>query len=167
MTKTATAPRACADNCGLPVKGRKSTFLQGHDQRLVSTLATTTTYGELDAHWIERLGLSAGVNRADIQDRINEVADSLRRVFTPALAAKYVSAAHNRWAKAGRGTAAPDEPPAQEPQAPAEPERVKVKVGRWTYDGVIEARDEAGTPIAVTYTDGKGNEKTVGKFSLV
>lgn len=45
-----------------------------------------------------------------------------------------------------------------------EPEVVKAKVGRWTYDGTVDTTGEAWT---FTYTDAKGATKTVTKFTLV
>lgn len=218
----------CADNCGAQTSSPRSTFLQGHDQRLISALAELTTYGELTTYWIARLELSEGVNDADIQNRINEVSEAVQAKFSGGLASKYVSAAHNRWAKeirkedlADRRTKSKTKKaeaeaaaanreankPAPKPtptgkraarkqvaglkkaQAVAPVEAapastvgqetadtagkhlrgaaIRVKVGRWTYDGVVIGMNQTGKVTAVEILDKNGKEKVVERFTIV
>lgn len=57
-----------------------------------------------------------------------------------------------------------DKPVAEEDAQPSEPAIVKAKVGRWTYEGVV---DGDGENFSFTYTDNKGETKTATKFTLV
>lgn len=53
---------------------------------------------------------------------------------------------------------------AEEAAVVVEPEVVKAKVGRWTYDGTVDTSSEVWT---FTYADAKGVVKVATKFALV
>lgn len=91
MTKAATDQTLskCACGCGEEVR---NLFVQGHDQKLIAKLA-------LDV--VEGTGTGMGILESgdeDIQERITKVGNYVSAKLSPALAAKFDSAAHNRWA---------------------------------------------------------------------
>lgn len=100
MAKTTTAKTAAADTsktcacgCGAPVERR---FKQGHDQRLVSNLASDLVHADV---WDGKcMGILKGAAvRADIQERINTVTRYVRENLTDALATKVYNAAMRAW----------------------------------------------------------------------
>ncbi|HEV7649374.1 MAG TPA: hypothetical protein VGP26_14570 [Actinophytocola sp.] len=104
-TTETTDPRHCLCGCGDAVTG-KSRFRAGHDQRLVSSLATELVDGggSISAASIELLGVDSGaVVNSDIEDAIRTVVARVGEVLSPGLAAKVDKAARRRWEKAGRG----------------------------------------------------------------
>lgn len=91
----------CADGCGGRVNSPRSTFLQGHDQRLISRLAVEVVEDvELSSFARKLLELDT-VERyddaGDIQDRIDRVAAAVIMRFSSGLGFKFESAAHRRW----------------------------------------------------------------------
>lgn len=106
----------CADGCGSRVNSPKSTFIQGHDQRLISDLSFRVVDGEMGGFQRALLGLvdSPKTTAADefyynesgdIMDRINTISAAVTRVFSAALSAKFTSAAMAKWDKAVARTA--------------------------------------------------------------
>lgn len=95
----AVAPLAfCADGCGERVGSARSTFLQGHDQRLVSRLAIEVVeHVALSDFARTLLELTDYDDASDIQDRIDEVGARVVARFSPGLGAKFNSAAMRRW----------------------------------------------------------------------
>lgn len=102
-TKTTETPaaRSCGCWCGEPLTG-KGTFRQGHDQRLVSRLATELVEGVLSPEAKRGLGLAKWDEADDIQNRIDELTAAVGRVYSAGLATKVNSAAMRRWEKAGK-----------------------------------------------------------------
>jgi hypothetical protein len=116
-----TAPKTCGCWCGEPLAG-KSTFRQGHDQRLVSRLAHELVGGALSPEAKSGLKLTSWDESGDIQDRIDELTAAVGRIYSAGLASKVNSAAMRRWEKAGKGKPAAAAPVATEPvEKPAEP----------------------------------------------
>lgn len=86
----------CGCLCGENVNPR-STFRQGHDQRMIGELAQRVAEGSLTNLWVERLQLPTEVDGNDIQERINLTSAAVAKFFSDALARKFTVAAHNRW----------------------------------------------------------------------
>lgn len=98
----------CADGCGSRVGTPKSTFLQGHDQRLISDLSSRVVEGEMGTFQRALLGLIHRDQTAqqgqyyfeeddDIMDRINAVSAAVSYQFSEGLSAKFSSAAMRKW----------------------------------------------------------------------
>jgi hypothetical protein len=106
---TENAPQAanangnCACLCGNGLNHPRSNFLQGHDQRFVGLLALDVVDGTLSSGRVEQLQLPGEVDGWDIQERITVTGNAVSKFFSSALAAKFDSAAHRRWAKTGKG----------------------------------------------------------------
>lgn len=85
--------RECACGCGETVA---RTFKQGHDQRLISLLASDIVYHDV---WSGRcLGILKGDRvKWDIQDKINEVSSYVSAKLSAGLAAKFEAAASRAW----------------------------------------------------------------------
>lgn len=88
----------CKCGCGEEVR---NLFVQGHDQKLIAKLA-------LDV--VEGTGTGLGILKPeqaewDIQARITEINSYVAAKLSPALAAKFASAVHNRWARYDKRTA--------------------------------------------------------------
>lgn len=198
---TENAPQAangnCACLCGNGLNHPRSNFLQGHDQRFVGVLAQDAVDGTLTNARVEQLQLPAEVDEQDIQERINLVDSAVTRFFSPALAAKFVSAAHRRWDKVIRdsqpkGQREPKaktvnveravviaedmvtKPPMTLDQAEQEyavvlGAPIKVKVGRWQYEATVHGMSQAGKVTAVRYESSSGKElvKTEGQFTII
>lgn len=177
--KAANHHATCACLCGAIV-GPKSTFRQGHDQRMIGELAQTTVEGSIPQVWIDRLGMDEGINEDDIQNRINYVDDKISRNFSEALSRKFNNAATRRWDKVLKNV--PDQStqevlelstPAIEEATDSEFETapgtpVRIKVGRWEYDAVIHGMNQAGKVTAVRYYKGeKEFVKTEGQFKVI
>lgn len=92
----------CACLCGSGLNHPRSTFLQGHDQRFVGQLATEVVIDGLTDVRVQQLQLPTEANGWDIQERITQVGNAVSKFFSPALASKFVSAAHRRWDKTVR-----------------------------------------------------------------
>lgn len=99
MAKTATTKPAatethgCACGCGEPVT---RLFKQGHDQRLVSNLASDLVY--MDVWDGKCMGILKGaIVRGDQQEKINKVTEYVRAKISDGLAAKVYSAAMRAW----------------------------------------------------------------------
>lgn len=188
-----TTPKYCGCGCGQPVSA-KATFRQGHDQALISKLALWTADCNLDVVTITRLGLAEDVNDVDIQTRIDGVSSAVAKLFSPPLASKYYSAAMRRWEKAGRVKAPAASPVDVLPVRPPDTEEleklvrglasqpevvngemgldapVRIKVGRWEYNAVVQGMNTAGKVTAVRYynlSQHKEIVKTEGQFKLV
>lgn len=99
----ATPKQYCADGCGARVGNPKSTFLQGHDQRLVSRLATEVVeHVALSDFARGLLTLTDYDDNDDIQDRIDQVHARVILRFSVGLGDKFNSAAHRRWELSGK-----------------------------------------------------------------
>ncbi len=88
-------PQLSPCKCGCGVEVARS-FKQGHDQRLVSDLASDLVRGDV---WN---GTCMGILkktqvRADLQEKINLVVERVRAGISDALAAKVERAAHRQW----------------------------------------------------------------------
>lgn len=102
----------CADGCGSRVNSAKSTFLQGHDQRLISDLSTRVAVGDMGPFQRGLLNLvddpkpAQGeftyIETRDIMDRINTVSAAVAARFSAGLADKFTSAAMAKWDKSVR-----------------------------------------------------------------
>lgn len=97
QTETQTTFPLCADRCGQTVSTAKATFLQGHDQRLVSRLAREVTVDHLSDDMKAVLNLTDWDEQSDIQERINALVAATQTRFSPALASKVERAAHRAW----------------------------------------------------------------------
>lgn len=103
----------CGCGCGEDLNP-KSSFRQGHDQRLVSKVASMIVDdgGDLRhypfmAEWsgMEDFQLADLGNDRDIQDQIDRVTAAVGRRFSDALATKTNAACHRAWELAGKKTA--------------------------------------------------------------
>jgi hypothetical protein len=119
-TTEAPAARLCGCWCGEQLAG-KSTFRQGHDQRLVSRLAHELVEGVLSPEAQTGLKLMNWEEANDIQHRIDELTAAVGRVYSAGLASKVNSAAMRRWEKAGKGKSAAAPVAAEPVEKPAEP----------------------------------------------
>lgn len=93
---TATDPQAkstCACGCGESVE---RTFKQGHDQRLISRLASDLVHGDVWEGTCASI-LKRGDAKLDIQEKINKVSAYVASKLSPGLAAKFESAAARQW----------------------------------------------------------------------
>src|SRR5690349_17291892 len=89
------APTSAVCKCGCGESVERS-FKQGHDQRLISKLASDLVHGDV---WG---GTAAGILkekevRTDIQARINKVRDYMAAKLSEPLALKFENAAHRAW----------------------------------------------------------------------
>lgn len=92
-TAAAETSKSCACGCGEPVA---RTFKQGHDQRLVSNLASDLVYMDV---WEGRcMGILKGaIVRGDQEEKINKVTEYVRAKISDGLAAKVYKAAMRTW----------------------------------------------------------------------
>lgn len=95
-TKPSAAPRHCACSCGLPV-APKSTFRQGHDQKLVGLVAFMVVDGGFTNEWVEYLQLPTEIDGQDIQERIDQLTAAITKMFSEGLARKVDRAAMRAW----------------------------------------------------------------------
>lgn len=171
----------CRCGCGeMANPGRM--FRQGHDQRLVGLLATDVV--ERDGKLVGFDRLPADWSTSDMTDRIERAFRVITDRFSPALAAKFESAATRRAAKVGRANARTQQHAtvaqlqaavsAGQQQATTEPPAgtgspVRFKVGKRTkvYDGFVHGMNQAGKITAVRYTTGTGNETVTTNFTVV
>lgn len=101
----ATPKQYCADGCGARVGNPKSTFLQGHDQRLVSRLAIEVVEDTALSEFARTLlTLTDYRDSDDIQARIDQVHARVILRFSVGLGDKFNSAAMRRWELYGRKT---------------------------------------------------------------
>lgn len=151
--------RQCHDGCGQQPEGRNAKFRMGHDARLKGIL------------------IRAHATRTPI-NRNGKVTTAL------ALAAEYdtdkfswtamvkdaAAAIQNRPAATKRSATKPAKKAAAKkaPAKAAASKTVQVKIGRWTYEGVVTG-GEANGKVIVRYTDSKGQTKevTVAKSAVV
>lgn len=152
----------CSSNCW---SGTRNIFAQGHDARLVSRLVDQLVDANLPG------GAPFTLDEA--------VTELRQRGGTPALEIKLRNAAgkaFDRWTKQAeskaRREAAKANKPAKGKKAKAqaaqaevtapEPQVVTAKIGRWTYEGTVQAD-------GFHYTDKKDRAKVApeGKYSLV
>jgi hypothetical protein len=91
--KTPAEKHGCACGCGEQVE---RTFKQGHDQRLISLMASDLVYADVWKGTCNGILKGADV-RADIQDRMDKVAERISKGISEALSAKFVRAAHRAW----------------------------------------------------------------------
>lgn len=184
---TSPKPATCGCLCGENVAPR-STFRQGHDQRMVGELGQTAGACDVPEIWIRRLELPDNVNEFDIVDLIAVVADAVSKHYSPSLGNKVYSAAERAWHRSGKAKPAnlleeaergPEDKKEQRvldlsvsteqeyevtPGAP-----VRVKVGRWEYDATVHGMNQAGKITAVRYYNKNEKEivKTEGEFILI
>jgi ATPase subunit of ABC transporter with duplicated ATPase domains len=189
-TKTTETPapkpaeaKNCACGCGESVA---RTFKQGHDQILISRLASDIVYAD---QWG---GTCAGIIKktevsADIQVRIDKVAAYMRGKLTDALAAKFVRAADRAWelektrdereaakakrksdreaaaaAKKAAKAATPSEEAGSAPKPARKPRNTKPVATNADVDA-IEAEGEAAAEAATGPTLGATVKVKVGK----
>lgn len=163
QTDTPTPHRHCADGCGARVNSAKSTFLQGHDQRLISDLSTRVVDGEMGPFQRALLGLVDDPKTTaadefyyaeadDIQERINTINAAVAQVFSVALANKFTSAAMAKWDKAVRrsNTAAA--------RAQMQAAKAAKKAGQESpatqavFRRLLKTTDVTGTPVGSTFS---------------
>jgi hypothetical protein len=194
--KPAVQIRKCSCQCGENVAPR-STFRQGHDQRLVGWLAEKVVDGSFTGPEVEWLQLPTEIDDEDIQVRINHLVAAVRQAFSPALAAKVDRASANRWDKVLRNSQpkgqrepkakklaavpnlieeaerGPEDKNAVELSNPAATlgARVQVKIGRWQYNAEVHGMNQSGKVTAVRYVPRSGSVKskvaTEGQFQIV
>jgi hypothetical protein len=151
----------CADGCGNRVGSAKSTFLQGHDQRLISDLSFRVVGGEMGAFQRALLSLILRDKVAesgeyyyeendDIMDRINAVSAAMAVRFSSPLADKFTSAAMAKWEKAGRQT----ERAAQKALRIAEGKKPRVRKPKAPKD---DPKDLAVTPAGTRLQNADGS----------
>lgn len=145
----------CACGCLGETITEKATFLPGHDQRLMGTLAFA--YGEGLEVQYQMGGMSVGTTAAQYGAQV------LTETGQAKLAAYFDNAREIRSAKANK--------PARAPRAPkvakADALPSVVKVGRWEYPVVDVERDGNGEIQVVHYTNKTGDTvKTVKWGSL-
>lgn len=187
----------CADGCGSRVNSPKSTFLQGHDQKLIADLSTRVAVGEMGPFQRALLGLVDSpkpaegefsyIETGDIMDRINTVDAAMAIRFSAGLAGKFTSAAMAKWDKSLRRNAleaakaerAANPKPkrarksrakATDEPAPAEPIAVETDVAKSTAGQPIE--NLRGTEVKVkigrwTYDAIVTGMNRAGKISAV
>lgn len=189
-TKPAATPRHCACSCGQPVSP-KSTFRQGHDQKLVGLVAFMVVDGGFTNEWVEYLQLPTEIDGQDIQERIDQLSAAITKMFSEGLARKVDRAAMRAWQESGKNktakTEAADKNWATKPPVAVDPEPVqpaeraaqddplalgapiRVKVGRWERDAVVLGMSQAGKVTAIRYTNGDGKEvdRIDGKFKIL
>ena len=83
----------CKCGCGEPVARQ---FKQGHDQKLISLMASDIVHGDVWDGTCNGI-LKGAIRRGDIQEKINVVQDRMAKGISEALAAKFVRAAHRTW----------------------------------------------------------------------
>lgn len=141
MTKTTrtTAPKpdasaaaTCACGCGETVE---RTFKQGHDQRLISYLASDLVHADVWAGTCANI-LKKSEVRDDIQARMDKVSKYVAEKLSPGLAAKFVSAAHRQWeAQKNKDAKAAKKPVHKRPQ--------RKTSGQKAVDAAMAARENA------------------------
>jgi hypothetical protein len=91
--KAVAQPHPCACGCGAEVL---RTFKQGHDQKLISNLASDIVYSDV---WDGKcMGILKGAAvRGDIQERINTVSQYMSAKLSEPLAAKFEKAVARAW----------------------------------------------------------------------
>lgn len=180
MAKTATTAetsKTCACGCGEPVV---RLFKQGHDQRLVSNLASDLVH--MDVWDGKCMGILKGaIVRGDQQEKIDRVTAYVREKISDGLAAKVWSAAMRTWdlqknkdakeaAKAERKAAAAAKPkrtakakaaPSEEAGSAREPKLITKAVA--SNADVDAAEAAADTNSGGTYTTGQGIRVLIGK----
>lgn len=154
--------RRCLCGCGTPVAG-KIRFRPGHDARFVSLQ-------------VKALVLDGGYT-GDIQEAINFRSEEISAAVSAPLASKFHNACMLAWAKMNReaqpkvnrrGRMVAAASPAPRSSLVGRP--VKIRIGRWVYDGRVSSvtvnnkgREDRNSEVcAITYTDAKGAEHTVG-----
>lgn len=93
--------RQCACWCGQSV-APKSTFRQGHDQKLVGLVAYMVVDGGFTNEWVEYLQLPTEIDGQDIQERIDQLTAAVGKMFSEGLARKVDRAAMRAWQDAGK-----------------------------------------------------------------
>lgn len=93
--------RQCACWCGQSV-APKSTFRQGHDQKLVGLVAYMVVDGGFTNEWVEYLQLPTEIDGQDIQERIDQLTAAIGKMFSEGLARKVDRAAMRAWQDAGK-----------------------------------------------------------------
>lgn len=194
-TQPAEAPRQCACWCGQPISA-KSTFRQGHDQRLVGLVAEMVVDGGFTNEWVEYLQLPTEIDDQDIQVRVNHLSDAIAKKFSEGLARKAAGAAMRAWERHGKiqtkhevdaeasvleveavaqertGELRVDAYDEQGHATPALGAPIRVKVGpRWEYNATVHGMNQSGKVTAVRYVprSGKVQSKiaTEGQFTII
>jgi hypothetical protein len=177
----------CACQCGGQTRSVAATFLQGHDAKLVSKLVADLFEGTGTGLGI----LPKSQFKADTQERINRITAAVSQKYSPALATKFDRAAQNRWANLetkklranAKANKTKNQPGPRQPvdpfqgttdEAPAEQKvelatgsehglgaKVRIKVGRYEYDGEVTGMSQAGKVTAVAYKNKAGNTKVI------
>jgi hypothetical protein len=186
--RTAAIPRHCACSCGQPVSP-KSTFRQGHDQKLVGLVAYMVVDGGFTNKWVEYLQLPTEIDGQDIQERIDQLTAAIGKMFSEGLARKVDRAAMRAWQDASK-TKTAKSPSALESEvfAQVDAERderndelaaeavlgapIRVKVGpRWEYDATVHGMNQSGKVTAVRYVPRSGKVRSKiaieGQFTIV
>jgi hypothetical protein len=150
-----------AGECGCGCRDKvnpKRRFKMGHDQRLMGMLAeahrnsmavAVTTGGFMVGQSPEQAGELLGLSEsgmAKLRGYMDKTAD--RKVKAPKTEKAPVTVAEQP--EAGLGAS------------------VKIKVGRWTYDGYVLGMNQAGKVTTVEYHTSKGRQVAPeGKFTLI
>lgn len=152
----------CADGCGNRVGSAKSTFLQGHDQRLISDLSTRVTVGEMGAFQRALLclvedpkpldGAFYYVETDDIQDRINTINAAVAARFSIPLADKFASAAMAKWDKSMRQTTAQAEREARRAAKAAARANTESPATKAVFRRLQKSVDGAHDPVGTTFS---------------
>lgn len=159
----------CGCGCREQVANPKRYFKMGHDQRLMGMLAEAhrnsmdvgvTTGGMLVGQSPEQAGEFLGLSEAGMA--------KLRGYLDNAAERKAPKApkAPKRWETDPAKNQ--DEDTAVEQPETGLGTSVKIKVGRWTYDGYVLGMNQAGKVTTVEYHTSKGRQVAPeGKFTLV
>lgn len=159
---TAAAPNPlCADGCGSRVNSAKSTFLQGHDQRLISDLSYRVVDGEMGPFQRGLLGLVENpkttaadefyyVESGDIQARINTINAAIAHRFSVGLADKFASAAMAKWEKWGRQTERAAQKALKAQERAAKKASTESPSTKAVFRRLQKESDVAGTPVGAT-----------------
>jgi sRNA-binding protein len=180
-TKAPAETRGCACGCGESVE---RVFRQGHDQRLISKLASDLVYGDI---WNGRcMGILKGAAvRDDIQTRIDTVAEYMRAKLTEGLAAKFEKAAARAWelektkderaaAKAARKAEAAAKPkrakkdatPSEEAGDAPKPARKPRNTKPVASNADVDALDAVEPEVAVQAQPGQEIRVKIGKRTI-
>lgn len=134
----------CKCGCGESVARQ---FKQGHDQKLISLMASDIVHGDVWDGTCNGI-LKGAIRRGDIQEKINVVQERMAKGISEALAAKFVRAAHRTW----------ELEKTRDERAKAKAERKATKDKRATATAKRPANKKVGATKAATPSEEAGGE---------
>lgn len=181
--KPVAAPKHCLCGCGELVNPKRN-FKQGHDQRLVATLARNLVEDGGSKFGFDQLPDAWTTD--DLAERITRAGRVVGDKYSDGLVSKFESAAGNlakketarrtretrKAAKAAEKATAKETPAPAESDTPAEhPQlgaKIKVKIGNRSkvYDATVTGMNQAGKATQVEYDTASGTKQT-DNFTIV